>query len=1073
MKRLGKENGLVKFGVVAFVIALFFCTYGYSAEIVLTVEKSGNDVHLSWTDDGSIAKYDVLRVTDASTISVADSWHSLTDKFITDSAPAENFVFYRVEEASESLVLNWTEEGPLDCNGFPCDEDGFQGDGFSPLRGNNLIDEPYSDGVADLAISGDPAEFRVELTCSHCTDPADISYVDLLLDLDDSGTFDCPDECLAMTEIDPLDLDLSDGKIYSFSFASFNAVDLSGQVRWAKEDGEGILMYSFRASDGTLIADGPATAETPLTLWNNAHELIYDLGTPLVETGACSYDTEWESALTYFEEAEALVEPPQPYNQYLPQEKHPDYLSSVMASAIAETAYTFRNYDTLFQSDPNKAYRDVMTDWINFSNEQLGRMDIIANNAPSAPNPAWKMEFPEFCIFTEQGSAALRVPAIIGSLGMESSALNMAVPPLDFSLNSFANSSSVQGRAVPEPIYSFGDNADSLAEWDRSDAYLLKSLFLSIRAVATGFRVYEDSSLSVVLVSDLDWIETALSAESDALDHAECDTEPCPPLNGLDDDNDGLVDDLGFTARVIEMFPGLGVYSPDGTNTLESISDDTSSIIDSLRQAMVLTLVEDDNQTSTGIAGDPADAVLVYEHNYGIPPAFVDDWSYTDGDGVADGLPDISYVDDNIMPVAWCPEDGVQHSPPMTIQGGLGGDIDYWIDQMIDFYNEYSGETPLDPACYPQEWGYAAIVCDWGYQYERAVLPAGDPNHICFNFRDDIMRVLNEYNIDPADLGSDFLDILDYVECIDIRDFIDNPEDVRDYTAFTCSDLGQLPVFYDDPACGSALDYSFNGFIGDWEEELDPIVSDNFWTIEPFSTFAVDQFGIIDAACDTSDLAGDPDCIENSWNDLNGNGEFDLFEPILMVDNSTPLKWIDLNNDGQWNGWTDIEHLKVDPAYYTGLGLSEPANPGSGLYNTAYVYFKDPTFGGRFPDMTNEDLNNFASALVGVSSFDFDNHSPVVDSPVVSGCTDPLANYCFQVNASDADGDTLHYKLIVPELWTDSAFPYSGNEVVVDGHDTGYFELSVPSGTWGLIILVYDNVNNLNDVRGTYIEVTK
>jgi hypothetical protein len=82
-------------------------------------------------------------------------------------------------------------------------------------------------------------------------------------------------------------------------------------------------------------------------------------------------------------------------------------------------------------------------------------------------------------------------------------------------------------------------------------------------------------------------------------------------------------------------------------------------------------------------------------------------------------------------------------------------------------------------------------------------------------------------------------------------------------------------------------------------------------------------------------------------------------------------------------------------------------------------------------------------------------------TPTVSG-----ANLRLVITATDADGDTLHYHMVLPSSW-------SGAEVLLDGKDSGVFELAVPDGDWGLIGIAYDNVNNLNDAAGMYLVVSR
>ena len=1056
-------------------------------KVTLKGRRSGADAVFTWVPENAlftISHYVIFRQDSPENLTGTPPFATTLPSVKTFSDPEvpAPILFYRIMPATTFFTLEWP--GPyMDPLEPEQNNDGFKPD---PLF-------PYVGAPEDTALSGDPAEFWVDVRSMLGCIP---STVELLVDRNDDDDFDDAGEVVPMAPLVPGEPTAADSLYFvrlegieppgtvPTAASPLYARDDAGLVRWAKADGSGALRYQFRAWDATAYAGGPAAAGATLTLQNTAAELIEDLGKPEVAAGNCGYDTDWATALKYFEEAETLLKPPSPFNQAADPAQHPDYLSALMASTIAETAYTIRNYDTLFQGDPGKPYRDVMLDWIAFADEQTARLDAIAAHAPSAPDPAWKLDFPRFCIFTEGGAAPFAAtqalaPFSTGPLQGLDRTLPLGPVPAPSRL---AKPQSSRGLRAPEPVYIFGDNADAMAEWDRADAYLLKAYARALHAAAVGYRIYEDPTVSPVLVSDLDWIDTALTPEDDAEAHAECDPKPCPPLDGLDDDGDGLVDDLGFAARVVEMFPGLGIYTPDGSLTLEAAADDSSAMIDALREGMRLVLKEEDNQTGTGVAVDRADATLVYEHNYGIPTSFEDNWSYVDGEGVPDGLPDLAYAaGDDLLPIAWCPEDGIQHAPPLDIQGGLGDDIEWWIDQAVDFYNKYSGEPPLDPACYPQAWGYTVMVADWGWQWQKALLPASDPRHLCFDFRDDIERLLTEYDVDPADLGPDAETILSFLECIDVRRFIDAPEDVRDYLAFSCDP----PAVHDAPACPAAGTYTFNGFYGDWDEPLDPIVPGKFWTIEPFSTFKQDANGLLDQTpdpactpavpydpdrdciCQPSRLSTDADCIRPNWNDINGNGEYDLFEPIQMADAHTPALWIDLNNDGQWNGWTDRSHLKVAPAYYQGMGLAERADPGAGLYNGLYIYFKDPSFGGRLPGMTNEDLNNFVGAAAGWADgpleFPSGNHHPVIHDWAVDACGGG-ANYCFHIVGSDPDpADAVHYKLVAP----------AGVAIVKDGLNDGIFRLNVPPGTWGLIGLAYDNVNNLNDIAGRYVEVTR
>jgi hypothetical protein len=1086
-------------------------------EILLLGEKIGADALFYWTPDCVATTYQVFRTASKTDIinrwAQVTPWSTVSDTLVVDLVPPEDLVFYEVFPINPNILrLDWTGETSPLCNGLPCDRvgggsNGFEADGFCPKRGEtDPMVYPWADSSANLVISGDPGEFRVKLTCSDCPGgPADIAVMDLLVDRNDDGDFTDPGEVLALQEVDPTDLDLADGKLYRVELGGASALfarDAAGHTRWAMADGSGTVSYAFRASTATVAAGGPASGLSELTLLNSARELIDDLGKPVVAAGAGSYGTDWLTARTYFEEAESrswgvVVGGPAPrtvspynitgnVNLGFDAELDGDWHDALMASSIAESAYTLRHYMALFQTPATKLYRDTMLDWVAFSQEQVDRMGYLQQFAPSETadplDRVWRFHFPKFSMYLEDGGSPFAAGAAVqgGDVpGLGSSGVLSPLNPLGtlsgplFLARGLGEAPIARGEAA-KPIYTF-----EASEWDRADACLLKALFHSIHGAASLVRVYEDPGLGrAITAGDLDAIEVWLRPEEDAKAHAECKTKPCPPLNGLDDDGDGLIDDLGYTARVLQEFPGVGIYTQDDVNGLSliSVAADATSAVGALRQGMRLVLLERDRQTQYWGADDWPDATLVYGDGGDHPPTFTDEKSY-DGfqiDGspcpgapapCADGLPDMVWLND-FVPVGWCPEDPLHDPPipppplastPLTIQGGLGDDLQWWIDEFVKAYNKAAGMN-YDAACYPQGWGYTAFVTDWGYTLEKAL--ADTTPHYTINLRDDVEKALQDNDINPADLGPDFQRVLVFLESIDIRQFVENPENVRGYAPYFCGTYG--PPGHTAGCEGNRENYSINGFYGDWDEPTDPVVPKKFWTIEPFSTFNQDASGILLPPCDPAHLGTDSSCIQRSWDDLNHNGKFDLFEPVLMANASTPLRYIDLNGDGQWNGWADRDHKKV-------LYAGEGADPGKGLYNAIYIYFQDPTFGGRLAGMTNEGLNNMLGVVAGwadgLLEYPSKNHHPVNYHMVQEAPSAPGANLRLHITATDPDGDTLHYKLVLPSLW-------SGAEVLIDGNASGVYELAVPPGTWGLIGLVYDNVNNLSDLAATYLVVT-
>lgn len=1067
--------------ISAFILLSFIFVFGLLSalpangqDITLYITKSrpGTDwqADLNWTQGPFTGQnYEVRRGTDAATLVSGSAWKTLAALATTDTDLGyAGLIFYNIKPVSPTLTLSWEGINP-----------GLTDDGFLPTPV-----EDYADAVEDLTISGDACEFRVTLTSSSGLFP---TTIEVLVDRNADGDYDDAGEVVPLGEADSGDTDTADGKLYYVALpGSIDSPEAPGTIpsagsplyvrnelgntRWDFLNTTGEISYKFRATDASGIAGGEPTFDRTLIALNTAQELIDDLGKPVVAAATCPNPTDWHTALVYFEEAEARVAPASPYNLASEPNRNMYYLNAILASTLAETGYTLQNYHTLFETPDTKRYRDTMLDWKLFADEQVLRMEHLSTWALSEPNTPWEFQFPGFCIYLEDTGSGTPFVNIAGmTSGSSYFGLPMADPAMPASsILGFADAltpkkdpaggSKFAGAA--DPIYTFPQ-----AYWDRADAHMLAALFRGWRAAAIAARIYENSGAArPVTVADLDAIDTWLEPEDDAEAHYKCDPEPCAPLNGIDDDGDGLVDDLGYAARVFETFDGVGIYSPDAANgcTLETAANDASAASNHLREAFKTVLKETDIQAD--------DATIMYGDGGNHPPLFIDIKSYNGllADGVtpcpdpgncADGMPDLQWVSGQFLPVPWCPpaQAGDPEPPlyntPISIRGGLSDDITWWMEKLIDAYNKMMGDN-LSEDCYPEAWMDTLFATDWGYTWEQAV--ADTTPHYVMNFRDDIEEMLADRDIDPADLGADFQTFLEFAESIDVRLFVENPENIRNYVPYYC------PA-HTEPVCGEAENYTFNGFWGDWDEPCDPIVPDKFWTIEPFAVFNQDANGILDAACDPANLNTDSGCLQVSWNDKDGDGEFDMFEPLLMANYNTPTHYIDLNGDGQWNGWTDRDHKK---ALYAG----EPADPGQGLYNALYVYFQDPTFGGRLPGMTNEGLNNFVSAAAGLSDgmleFPSDNHAPSNYHMVEEFPTAPGANLRLVITATDADGDTLHYHLVLPSSW-------SGAEVIVDGRNTGVYELAVPAGTWGFVGLVYDNVNNLNDIVGAYMTITR
>ena len=116
-----------------------------------------------------------------------------------------------------------------------------------------------ADGVApDSGVSQGFFTFRVDYSDANNDSP---STIQVWIDLDDSGSYEV-DEKFAMTGTEAEDLNLFNGKTYTKSIALTRA-------------GDGVLNYRFYASDGSLDATGDPTADSSVTVLNNAPTLAW------------------------------------------------------------------------------------------------------------------------------------------------------------------------------------------------------------------------------------------------------------------------------------------------------------------------------------------------------------------------------------------------------------------------------------------------------------------------------------------------------------------------------------------------------------------------------------------------------------------------------------------------------------------------------------------------------------------------------------------------------------------------------------------------------------------------------
>jgi fibronectin-binding autotransporter adhesin len=125
------------------------------------------------------------------------------------------------QEVEQAPMLSWT------------DETGYLSDGADP----------------DSAASGSDFTFRVEYTDTNNDAP---SYINLLIDTDNDGTVDAT-YAMPAAGSDNGDVNYTNGKIYSRTITLTNT-------------GSSVIRYKFEASDGTLVATGPPTNWSTVSL---------------------------------------------------------------------------------------------------------------------------------------------------------------------------------------------------------------------------------------------------------------------------------------------------------------------------------------------------------------------------------------------------------------------------------------------------------------------------------------------------------------------------------------------------------------------------------------------------------------------------------------------------------------------------------------------------------------------------------------------------------------------------------------------------------------------------------------
>ena len=130
-----------------------------------------------------------------------------------------------------------------------------------------------SDGVTpDSAVGNSTFTFRITYSDVNNDSP---NPIEMWVDLNDNGSYE-GNEKYAMAETDATDTNIFSGKNYTKSISIAKA-------------GDGVLNYSFYAYDGGLEATGAPTANSTVTILNNAPALTWT-GEDFYQTGGSNPD---------------------------------------------------------------------------------------------------------------------------------------------------------------------------------------------------------------------------------------------------------------------------------------------------------------------------------------------------------------------------------------------------------------------------------------------------------------------------------------------------------------------------------------------------------------------------------------------------------------------------------------------------------------------------------------------------------------------------------------------------------------------------------------------------------------
>ena len=239
---------------------------------------TSDGVNMETGDSGSIFTFRVKYAdTNNDSPSPIEVWvdvegdgYEADDKYVMSGVDSGDVIYTNGKIYSKSLVVTATGgsvinyrfyayDGKAEATGDPVAGGTITISNNVPVLSWLGVDGYISDGVApDAGKNGQLFEFMVKYTDADNTPP---SSIEVWVDVNDTGdgTYEDGTEKFTMTKVDPSDTTFSDGMLYKYEL----------NINYGTSDG--IINYTFRASDGSDPVTGSPIANNTLTVLSSSN----------------------------------------------------------------------------------------------------------------------------------------------------------------------------------------------------------------------------------------------------------------------------------------------------------------------------------------------------------------------------------------------------------------------------------------------------------------------------------------------------------------------------------------------------------------------------------------------------------------------------------------------------------------------------------------------------------------------------------------------------------------------------------------------------------------------------------